>query len=245
MSAQTYSNVEFDVSYSWLDVEKLSEKLDTWRQNLPSNLLLVSLLTQDHEVPLADRRSLLVVHMLYLQARLIAYQRKIQQSGVGEALRMPTSALKAYMGFARQLSRIIAFMFRDGHYMRCWLVLHSSFSSSIMLLIGVCQSLLQRPDFGVVSSDLLSVQDTCSLLVQMSDSFMSSFCFLRLLEPLYLQVKEIVNDHLGHCPHPANSTVQLDSTAADDQHVFDPSLLVVLIGQLVDALHTHDIIGYE
>jgi hypothetical protein len=123
MSAQTYSNVVFDVSYSWLDVEKLSEKLDTWRQNLPNNLLLVSLLSQDHEVPLAVQRSLLVVHMLYLQARLIAYQRKIQQSGVGEALRMPTSALEAYMGFARQLSRIIAFMFRDGHYMKCWLVL--------------------------------------------------------------------------------------------------------------------------
>jgi hypothetical protein len=114
-----------------------------------------------------------------------------------------------------------------------------------MLLIGVCQSLLQRPDFGVISGDLLSVQDTCSLLVQMSDSFVSSFCFHRLLEPLYLQVKEIVNDLPGHCPHPASSTVQLDSTAADDQHVFDPSLLVVLIGQLVDALHTHDIIGYE
>jgi predicted ATP-dependent Lon-type protease len=122
MIAQTYSNVVFDVLYSWLDVEKLSEKLDTWRQNLPSNLLLVSLLSQDHEVHLADRRSLLMVHMLHLQARLIAYQRKIQQSGVGEALRMPTSAFEAYMAFARQLSRIIAFLFRDGHYMKFWLV---------------------------------------------------------------------------------------------------------------------------
>jgi hypothetical protein len=79
----------------------------------------------------------------------------------------------------------------------------------------------------------------------MSDSFASTFSFLRLLEPLSLQVKEIANDLLGHCPHPANLTVQLDSTAADDQHVFDSSLLVVLIDQLVDALHTHDIIGYE
>lgn len=123
MSAQAYSNVLFDLTFSWLDVEKLSEKLDTWRQSLPRSLLLVSLLSQDHGVHLTDRRSLLVIHMLYLESRMIAYQRKIQQSGVGEALRMPESALETYMGFSRQLSRIVSFTFRDGHYVKCWLVL--------------------------------------------------------------------------------------------------------------------------
>jgi hypothetical protein len=123
MSAQAYSNVVFDSSFSWLDVEKLSETLDTWRQSLPSSLSLISLLSQDHGVLLTDRRSLLVIHMLYLESRLIAYQRKLLQSGVDEALRMPEGVLETYMGFSRQLARIVSFTFRDGHHVRCWLVL--------------------------------------------------------------------------------------------------------------------------
>jgi hypothetical protein len=123
MSAQAYSNVVFDLSFSWLDLEKLSEKLDMWRRSLPSSLLLVSLLSEGYGVHLTDRRSLLVIHMLYLESRLIPYQRKIQQSGVGEALRMPESALEIYRGFSRQLSKVVSYTFRDGYYVRCWLVL--------------------------------------------------------------------------------------------------------------------------
>lgn len=115
-----------------------------------------------------------------------------------------------------------------------------------MLLIGVCQYLLRQPDPSVISSDLLSVQDNCTLLVHVSESSASALSFLRLLEPLYLRVKEITNEFLSNTPHRPDLVVQLGSIAAsEDEHVFDPSVIVVLIGQLVEALHIHDIVGCE
>jgi hypothetical protein len=111
-----------------------------------------------------------------------------------------------------------------------------------MLLIGVCQYLLRQPDSSVLSSDLLSVQDNCTLLVHVSESSASALSFLRLLQPLYLRVKDIVNEVIGKIPHRSDLTVHLDSTAAaEEEQVFDPSVIVILIGQLVEALHVHDI----
>jgi hypothetical protein len=112
-----------------------------------------------------------------------------------------------------------------------------------MLLIGVCLCLLRLPDPSVISSDLLSVQDNCMLLLHVSECSASALSFLRLLEPLYLQVQESINGVLGNTPHQSELTVQLESTAtSNNEHLFDPSVIVVLIGQLVEALRIHDII---
>jgi hypothetical protein len=115
-----------------------------------------------------------------------------------------------------------------------------------MLLIGMCQSLLRLPDPSVISSELLSVQDNCTLLLHASETSKSALSFLRLLEPLYLRVKELTDEVLGNTPHRTQLTVQVGSTAtSNDKHVFDPSVIVVLIGQLVEALQIQDIIGCE
>jgi hypothetical protein len=104
-------------------VENLSDTLDTWRQDLPSNLRLVSVLFQNSGITLTDTRNIMVIHVLYIGSRLIAYQRKLQELGVGGALRIPENALNTYVGFSRQISRIISFTFQDGHFVRCWLVM--------------------------------------------------------------------------------------------------------------------------
>jgi hypothetical protein len=200
--------------------------------------------------------------MLYLESRLIAFQRKMQQSGISEALCMPESALETYIGFSRQVSWIISFTYRDGHYVKCWLVLwvnsliplkttptneclsHASFLSGIMLLLGICQNLLRQSHIEPILIDLLSVKDNCNMLGHVSESSSSGSSFHRLLEPLYLQTKDIV-ESFSRDSRPSLDNPMDINTIVNIEHLFDPSALVSLMGELINALHISDVSGYE
>jgi hypothetical protein len=113
-----------------------------------------------------------------------------------------------------------------------------------MLLFGICQNILQRTKIEAFSSDLLAVQVNCEMLVSISESSASGLSFLQLLEPLYLQTKEVVEvvsgmtGMQGGDPMRSNSMVHYAPS-------FDPSVLVVLMGELIDALNIYSITGLE
>jgi hypothetical protein len=58
---------------------------------------------------------------------------------------------------------------------------HASFSSGIMLLAGICQNLLRQPDIEAILIDLLSAEDNCKMLVQVSESSFAVLLFFRFL----------------------------------------------------------------
>ena len=101
----------------------LSEKLDTWRQELPDYLHLQILVAEPSAAAVANKHALILAHILYLESRLFPYQRKMQVSGTAEILCIPEHALFTYTGFARQLAWLVSLTYRDGQYVRCWLVM--------------------------------------------------------------------------------------------------------------------------
>jgi hypothetical protein len=112
-----------------------------------------------------------------------------------------------------------------------------------MLLLGICQNILQRTNIEALSSDLLAVQENCKMLVSVSESSASGLSFLQLLEPLYLQTKEVVEVVSGMTgmqgdPMRINSIIYGSPS-------FDSLVLVVLMGELIDALNIHSITGLE
>jgi hypothetical protein len=107
----------------WETVETQSNRLDSWHRELPENVKLQHLLNAgDIEYSLSERSSLLVVHVVYLTARLIAYKRKFETCGVLEVARIPETVLDTCTQTARQIGWTISLLSRHGPFLRCWLV---------------------------------------------------------------------------------------------------------------------------
>jgi hypothetical protein len=118
-SAEAFGQCCFDTK-SWLEVEEISEQLDSWRQELPPHLVLRFSIAANDGLPRVDQRALLLIHIVYLESRLVPFQRKMQQCGI---LLMPENTLTIYTGFARQLAWLISIAYRDGKFVKCWLSL--------------------------------------------------------------------------------------------------------------------------
>jgi hypothetical protein len=113
-----------------------------------------------------------------------------------------------------------------------------------MLLLGICQNILQRTNIEALSSDLLAVQENCKMLVSVSESSASGLSFLQLLEPLYLQTKEVVEVVSGMTGMQGGDPMRINSIIYGSPS-FDSLVLVVLMGELIDALNIHSITGLE
>jgi hypothetical protein len=113
-----------------------------------------------------------------------------------------------------------------------------------MLLLGICQRLLQKPDLEVISDDLRSVSENFEMLAHVSESSASALRFFRVLEPLYLRIRKITQDCARksclRSSSPMNVYSILNHTAD-----FSPTLVVALMGELVNALNFHDIMGCD
>ncbi len=64
----------------WIHADKLSAKLDLWHAALPPDLHLAALNKQEKTLTLVQERSLCLVHILYIDARLQLYCRLFKAS---------------------------------------------------------------------------------------------------------------------------------------------------------------------
>ncbi|RAH52319.1 hypothetical protein BO85DRAFT_454196 [Aspergillus piperis CBS 112811] len=126
LAAEVFSRARFgDGSWwPWERLEELSSHLDVWRQELPASLELQRLASNNNSLPEDSRRALFLVHMVYLEDRVILYQHFMQQASDACIMNMPSSFHQIYATFAHQLAWIIGIIFQDrSPFLRNWLAM--------------------------------------------------------------------------------------------------------------------------
>lgn len=108
-----------------------------------------------------------------------------------------------------------------------------------MLLMSVCQNLLRQPDPKAIWNDLNSVQSGVHLLVQIADSTASASFFSSKIDPLFRRTRQLAENY-GAASHVWRDIRMRVGTILNATHMFEPSNVVVLMGQLVDILHLPD-----
>lgn len=209
LGAKTYSPIDFHAS-TWETVDKASKELDKWRQELPMTLQLQSLLSEHTKVPEESRRSLLVLHMLYLEYRVLAYQLKMQHSEMNELLTLPREALESYVGFSQQLSWVLSFIHRDDVFSRSWIIMsvsllscaktiskgfrHASWVASSMQLIGACHHLLFDLDIRATWNLLNAAQSCIDISASINRSSALSSRYSEVFGPSIIKVSQIAEE---------------------------------------------------
>lgn len=139
ISAQIYADLQSLDKLTWQDTTKFTDMLDSWYHELPTSLHLAALLSPANPLSLAQTRSLMLVHVIYLGTRLHLHQHLLklielqdQRSGgvstqieSSAACQVPQMVRYEYTGFAQQQARIITLLYQNkAVFTRCWLVMY-------------------------------------------------------------------------------------------------------------------------
>lgn len=138
-SAQIYAALQRTDQLAWPDTTKFTEMLDSWYHELPTSLHLAALVSPDNQLSLAQTRSLMLVHVIYLGTRLHLHQHLLKliesrsqhsarvsgQLEPSVTFQVPQVVRHEYTGFAQQQARIISLLYQNkAVFTRCWLVMY-------------------------------------------------------------------------------------------------------------------------
>lgn len=112
---------------------------------------------------------------------------------------------------------------------------YASFISSDILILSICRSLLRIPDRDTILTDLSRVKSGLDLLASATNSSSTAAYFVRKLTPMYDQSKELASN-FGALSHRWRDPRMSVHTVLNNHRLFDPSQVVVLLGEVVCAL---------
>ncbi|KAL2803055.1 hypothetical protein BJX63DRAFT_89140 [Aspergillus granulosus] len=186
LSASIHTEMRSTQNISWGYIEQASNTLDTWRQQLPDTLQLHTLLSENNEIPAPRRQALLLLHMTYLESRVLLYRRYIRQYTSLGIINIATDIRLTCSGFVHQLARIISVIYEDKcSFVQCWILIHASFHSSTLLLVELCQC-LWHSDSPTLIIDNIKYTKLCFQVLQFGGTTASAAVDISsLLGPLF------------------------------------------------------------
>ncbi|KAB8270045.1 hypothetical protein BDV30DRAFT_215799 [Aspergillus minisclerotigenes] len=165
MAGELYKQIRSTPGLSWNKFEYISSGLDKWRQELPASLQLQFLTSYDSGPPSKQKQRLLLVHMIYLERRILLLHHFLQKHTESKLLQMSTSTRQTYTAFAHQLTGIISVIYREKWpSMRSWLVIHASFHCSITMLSIICQCHITGEDINKVRDTWTDIESCMEVL---------------------------------------------------------------------------------
>ncbi|KAL2809185.1 hypothetical protein BJX63DRAFT_370241 [Aspergillus granulosus] len=186
ISAQVHTGLRNIGDLHWQDIQKCSNTLDSWRQQLPESLQLQALLTEDNGMESSSRRSLLMLHMIYLESQVLLYDEYIRRNQETIMLKLTTETRQTYSGFAQQLAHIISIIYEDkSGFIQTWMLIHATFRTCIALLIDLCQCLWIPGLDAQLLTDVKNIDSCLSILQYCSSKNPAAARFVSLLMPLY------------------------------------------------------------
>ena len=134
LSSQTRSEAESATDITRQVLDHIAAKLDLWYKALPDSLHLKCLTSTSETMTISSIRPLLLMHMLYFDARIMIYSRAIRisykqrtdfsGSAEREAFGLPEDVHQTYTTFAWQLARMVDLCREDKyHFTRCWIAM--------------------------------------------------------------------------------------------------------------------------
>lgn len=140
ISAQIDARLRDTAGLSEHELGLLSAKLDSWLNELPEPL---SLNVTSHETFIPDIMPLLLMHMVYITARVTFYERVVRlnldphettsgRSVAKQVLSLPEDVCDIYAVFAQQVARIVG-LFNENQCIikNCWIAMYGTTSLTI------------------------------------------------------------------------------------------------------------------
>ncbi|KAF2832337.1 hypothetical protein CC86DRAFT_401107 [Ophiobolus disseminans] len=144
------------------NIAVLSQKLDTWRKEVPHTLQIETLTsTAPTDLDVYQRRAILMVHIMYLGALILLYRQLLVATaetqltdGAAWNSNITVQDARIYRDqcalAAQQTARILKLISFDGTLTkRCWLIIYWSFTSAIVLLFSATTKIMDGQTDGV------------------------------------------------------------------------------------------------
>ncbi|KAL4876412.1 hypothetical protein BJY04DRAFT_199914 [Aspergillus karnatakaensis] len=194
----------------WEDMENRSDILDSWRRELPDALQLQVLLTEDNEIEPTNRRFVLMLHMIYLEAQVVFYGRFIHIKPLNELLELAGHARDKYLAFTQQLAHIISVIYKDeGGFIQSWISIHASFHACIALLISQCQCTNSFDHGARMTTNRGYIESCLTVLKYCSEGNAGAARFLFILVPFYEETKDLNDRTIESTRHQTAEPMQL------------------------------------
>ncbi|KAF2196467.1 hypothetical protein GQ43DRAFT_383250 [Delitschia confertaspora ATCC 74209] len=184
-------------------ITPLKRKLETWRNEVPDMLQISTLMVSDTpHLTLYQRRSMLLVHTLYFSALMLLYRplllaaAEAQFSADGNT-RSPDFLFDEVRNFksecfdaAQQVAQVLSLISFGGTLTkRCWMIIHSAFSASIVLLFHAMTVLLEGSP-KAADEDLKYTSGCLEILEKCSSEEAVAATYFRMLRPLYEFIRD-------------------------------------------------------
>ncbi|KAL2848392.1 hypothetical protein BJY01DRAFT_262691 [Aspergillus pseudoustus] len=243
LSARVCHDLGSTKSLSMDDLQNLSDKLDTWHQELPESIHLSSLTSPNSGTSDSARRPLLFMHMIHISSHLSIFER-VMRIALKEALgksdklmiqkvfSLPTDLLETYGSFAQQLARIIKLLYDEECVLaRCWLTIHASFHAAVVLLMRATKHLALGAPQASVLHDLEHFR-VCLQVLHFCEKYdIAAMRLIDVVGPLAARVRQTIEN-----PCDANNVAPTFSISetSDGPRISAP--LAHVVHQLVGAM---------
>ncbi|KAJ4337110.1 hypothetical protein N0V87_004963 [Didymella glomerata] len=204
------------------NVHMLTQKLETWRNEVPLILQLPTLTSKGpSELSLYQRRAILMVHIMYLGAVILIYRQLLVATAEGQltdgASNSLTFSSEDARGFRNEcaiagqtIARILRLIAFDGTLTRrCWLIIYWAFTAAIVLLHSVSTKLLDGQSENV-ETDLSFARDCMDMLEPCRGVEPIATKYLDTLWPLYDSLRDVHQRMVGRAKTSIFSLLQSD-----------------------------------
>ncbi|KAJ8107324.1 hypothetical protein OPT61_g8944 [Boeremia exigua] len=204
------------------NVDMLTQKLETWRLEVPLILQLPTLTSEGpSDLSLYQRRAILMVHIMYLGAVILIYRQLLVATAEGQLTDGAASSLSFSGTDARRfrnecaiagqtIARILRLISFDGTLTRrCWLIIYWAFTAAIVLLHSVSTKLLDGQSEGV-EIDLTFARECMDMLEPCRNVEPIAAKYLDTLWPLYDSLRDVHQRMIGRAKTSIFSLLQAD-----------------------------------
>ncbi|KAH6621755.1 hypothetical protein C7974DRAFT_210390 [Boeremia exigua] len=204
------------------NVEMLTQKLETWRSEVPLILQLPTLTSEGpSDLTLYQRRAVFMVHIMYLGALILIYRQLLVATAEGQLTDGASSNLAFSESDARHfrnecaiagqtIARILRLISFDGTLTRrCWLIIYWAFTAAIVLLHSASTKLLDGQSEGV-ETDLEFARECMDMLEPCRSVEPIAARYLNTLWPLYDSLRDVHQRMIGRAKTSIFSLLQAD-----------------------------------
>ncbi|USP78958.1 hypothetical protein yc1106_06232 [Curvularia clavata] len=192
------------------NITMLTQKLEQWRQDVPYNLQIPTLLSSEaQELNVFQKRAIFMVHIMYLGALVLLYRQLLVAAASAQLGDETTSTLnnisaddvKMYRRecatAAQNIARMLGLISFDGTLTtRCWIIIYWSFSAAICLLFTATTKLMDGQTEGV-EADLTYAKSCMDMLEPCKTCEPVAARYLKTLWPLYDNLQDVLRRMVG------------------------------------------------
>ncbi|EUC36217.1 hypothetical protein COCCADRAFT_2680 [Bipolaris zeicola 26-R-13] len=189
------------------NITLLTRKLEQWRQDVPYNLQIPTLLSSEaQELNKYQRRAIFMI--MYLGTLVLLYRQLLVAAAGAQLsdeaatpLNMSADDIKMYRRecstAAQNIARILGLISFDGTLTkRCWIIIYWSFSAAICLLFSATTKLMDGQTDGV-EADLAYAKSCMDMLEPCKPCEPVAARYLETLWPLYDNLQDVLRRMVG------------------------------------------------